>query len=191
MRSFTTVLVKYQGWKCPLEKNWVPTQKAGGSGPGKGPGSFGISTCSEWNPKHFQAPFTISQKFQDTRAFSRTFCTFSRTICKFPGHFANFQSWNFFFPNFITFPNVYGRLGTLYKGFRVTTSHKILGLFNLYHAWGDFSRQKSQKTFYQRRCIPMLQTDSVAPGDAFRKLKHGSIIIGCWYIQWSEHLLFK
>ena len=49
---------------------------------------------------------------------------------------------------------------------------------------------KQINNFFQCRHNLMLQTDSSAYYNVSKKLKHCSIIIGCWDILWSVHLLF-
>ena len=63
--------------------------------------------------------------------------------------------------------------------------------FNLQRAECNLSYQNCQNNFFQRRYILMIQDVSLHPGNVFKKLKHGSIIIGCWDIHWSVHLLFE
>ena len=59
-------------------------------------------------------------------------------------------------------------------------------MFNLYHAAGDFCWQNLKNNFFQCRYILMPQTDSSSQGNTFKKLKHCSIIIGCWNIHWNR-----
>ena len=48
-----------------------------------------------------------------------------------------------------------------------------------------------ETTFFQRRYVLMLQRYLLAPGSAFRKLRRCSIIISCWNIHSSVHMLFQ
>ena len=62
---------------------------------------------------------------------------------------------------------------------------------NLQYSKGAFHHQNFWNNFFQCRFILMLNTDSWTPGNVFKKLQHCSIIVGCWDIHWSVHLLFK
>ena len=47
------------------------------------------------------------------------------------------------------------------------------------------------QTFIMCRCILMIQRAILVVHNVFKKLKHGSFIVGCWDIHWSfMHLLF-
>ena len=45
---------------------------------------------------------------------------------------------------------------------------------------GQFHSPKLRKQLFWRRYILMLQIDSLAPDDVFKKVKYCSFIIGCW-----------
>ena len=76
----------------------------------------------------------------------------------------------------------------------IATCHKYFFSeiqINLYHLIGDSSCQNFQSNFFQCTYIPILQADSLGPGNVFKKSKHCSIIAGFWDIHWSVHMLFK
>ena len=62
---------------------------------------------------------------------------------------------------------------------------------NLYHSLGYYSQQNSTKQLFPMWVYSdVTERYSAALVNAFKKLKHCSIIMGCWYIHRSAHLLF-
>ena len=56
---------------------------------------------------------------------------------------------------------------------------------------GELWYPETSKYLYQYRYILLLQTNLFAMDRVFKKLKHNSVIIGCWNIHRSVHLLFR
>ncbi len=48
-----------------------------------------------------------------------------------------------------------------------------------------------KQPFFQYRHILMLQKASPASDNIFKKLKHSSVIFGCWNIHWCARLIFQ
>ncbi len=64
----------------------------------------------------------------------------------------------------------------------VRTYSLLYPLLKLYHTIGDFSLQNLQNNFFHCVFILMFQA---------KKLKHCSVIIGCWDTLWNVHLLCR
>ncbi len=56
--------------------------------------------------------------------------------------------------------------------------NKEIGHVNIWHVLGDFSRPNLYNIFHYSYML-MLQTDSIARDNVFKKLKHHSITCGC------------
>ena len=93
-------------------------------------------------------------------------------------------------------PSTYDPHHLFLKGMWKVTSIKrmyicmTLQVFNIHRTRCEYSHQTNMNYIFQYMYNLKWKSDSFAHGSAFNKLKHGSIIVGCWDIQWGVHFLF-